>query len=188
MNPELWTRLEDQALWHLEHADQRPPRDTTRGMALQLRLWRYPRSGVHLSWSVILPVRDYRGRRAVVREVAWDRIADWKHRMAPLETLKRRQVLEPSLRSRDSEVSWEDLMPFLDVIGGFRSPMPLAAPATSSPHDAFGLEGYRSLAHIRLQWAGRGPRGWGDTIAWVGRLRELLVRSMHDRDTEAGQG
>ena len=188
MNPEPWKSLEARALWLLEHADQLPPRETLRGMALQLRLWRYPRSGPHVSWSVILSVREYRARRAVVREVTWDRLADWKQRMAPLAALKRRQGLEPSIRSRDSEVGWDDLAPFLDVVGGLRSPIPARDPAIPSKGDAFGLEGYRSMAHVRLLWNGRGPRGWGDTIAWIGRLREVLVRSMRDRDTGTGNG
>ncbi len=188
MNIELWKTLEVEALWQLEHADQLPPREVTRGMALLLRLWRYPRSGPHVSWSVILSVRDFRARRAVVREVVWDRLADWKQKMAPLEALKRRQVPAPSVRSRDSEVSWADLAPFLDAVGGLRSPIPARNPALPCREDAFGLEGYRSMAHVRLQWNGKGPRGWGDTLAWVGRLRTLLVRSMRERETEAKLG
>ncbi len=188
LKSESWKRLEVQALWHLEHADQSQPRDLLRGMALQLRLWRYPRSGEYVSWSVILSVREFKSRRAVVREVAWDRLSDWKHRMGPLETLKRRQVLEPSIRCRDSEVNWNDLAPFLDVVGGLRSPMPPRDPAAPSKEDAFGLEGSRSMAHIQLQWNGKGPRGWGDTVAWIGRLREVLIRSMRERDTAAKRG
>jgi hypothetical protein len=184
-NPGLWQRLEEQALWTLEHADQLPPRELTNGMALQLRLWRYPRSGAHASWNLILPVRDVRARRAVVREVVWDRIADWELRMAPRETLKRRQIQVPTIRSRDAEIAWEELMPYLDMVGRLRSPMPILAAATPSTRDAFGLEGYRSMGHLRLQWHGRGPRGWGDTIAWIGRLRRLLVGSMREREPEA---
>jgi hypothetical protein len=188
MNPELWKSLEGQALWLLEHADQLPPREPLQGMALQLRVWRYPRSGAHVSWSVILSVREFRAKRAVVREVVWDRLADWKQRMAPLEALKRRQILAPSIRSRDAEVNWADLEPFLDRVGGLRSPTPPLLPRVPSKEDAFGLEGYRSMAHVRLQWSGKGPRGWGDTVAWIGHLRQTLVRSMRERDREARRG
>ena len=84
---EAWKRMEALALWSLENADQLPPREVTLGMGIMLRHWRYPRSGDHVSWSLILPARDYRTRRAVVREVAWDRMADWKRMNAPLEAL-----------------------------------------------------------------------------------------------------
>jgi hypothetical protein len=185
MNPEFWKPLEAQALWFLEHADQLPPREPLHGMAMQLRVWRYPRSGAHVSWSVILPVREYRARRALVREVVWDRLADWKHRMTPLGTLKRRQILAPSIRNRDSEVNWVDLAPYLDGVGGLRSPIPPLLPKVLTKEDAFGLEGFRSMAHVRLQWSGKGPRGWGDTVTWIGRFRETLVRSMREREIEA---
>ncbi len=180
MNVQVWKTLESQALWLLEHPDQSPLRDTTRGMALQLRLWRYSHSGPHVSWGVFLSVRDYRTRRGVVRETVWDRLKDWKDRMTPLEALKRRQVEEPAILSRDAEVSWHDLESFVDRLAGLRSPSPVFAP-TSSKGDVLGLEGYRSLAHVRFQWEGKGPRGSREAVACTGQLRALLVRALRER-------
>jgi hypothetical protein len=97
--------MEALALWSLENADQLPPREATVGMAIMLRHGRFPRSGDHVSWSPILPGRDYRVRRALLREVRLDRLADWKRLNAPLEALKRRQGIEPSLRVRDAELA-----------------------------------------------------------------------------------
>lgn len=188
MTPDQWNQLETEALWQLEHPDQLPPRDLFRGMAMQLRLWRHARSGPRVSWSILLPVREFRTRRAVVREVVWDRIADLKRRRNPLEALKRRQGAGPAIRCRDAEVDWSDLSPYLDIVGGLRSPMPVIAPKDPPKVDSFGLEGHRSIAHIRLHWEGKGPRGWGDTVAWVGRLRDVLIRAMRERDTEVRQG
>ena len=184
MNAERWNRLQDQARWILEHADQSSPREVLQGMALQLRLWQYPRSGDHVSWSIILPVRDYRGRKTVVREISWDRRADWKQGMTALKSLKRRPLLEPSIHVRDAELDWADLAPFLDAAG--RLPMGALAgvPLAASEEDACGLEGYRSLAHIRLAWLNKGPRGWGGTIAWFSRFRRLLIRAMRERESE----
>lgn len=138
----------DRALWILGHADQEEPREPLRGMALQLRLWRYRRAGLHVSWSIILPVRDYRDRSAVVREASWDRGA--------------------SVRIRDVDLAWSDLAPFLDSAGGLR-PGGAAVPDTAAVSS--GLEGTRSFAHIRLEWAGQGPR-------WFGQFRNLLVRAL----------
>jgi hypothetical protein len=184
MNPESWKRLEDRALWLLEHADQSPPSEHLRGMALQLRLWRYPRSGARESWSIILPVREYRERRAVVREVAWDRPADWKRTRARIKSPKVLDILTPSVRIRDAEMDWTALAPFLDAAG--RLPMSTLGGPPHAPleEDAFGLEGFRSLAHIRLEWSGRGPGGWRATTAWFGKFRRLLVQAMKHRDTE----
>jgi hypothetical protein len=154
-------------------------------MALQLRLWHYPRSGARESWSIILPVREYRERRAVVREAVWDRPADWKRTRTRIKNLKRREISAPSIRIRDAEMDWTELAPFLDAAG--RLPMSAlgAAPLGPSREDAFGLEGFRSLAHVRLGWSGRGPRGWRATLAWFGKFRRLLVRAMKERDAES---
>lgn len=176
-----WNRLEERALWLLEHPDQSPPRELLRGMALQLRLWRYRPSGPHVSWMILLPVPDYRARRGVVRETVWDRLKDWKVRTSAVQASKRRQVEDPAILIRDAEVSWDDLEPFVTRCAGLRSPSPALDPA-SSKEDAFGLEGYRSLAHVRLQWFGKGPRAWRETVAWIGRLRGLLVRALRERE------
>jgi len=178
-----WMQLEAQARWRLEHPDQAPPRDATSGMALHLRLWWYPRSAPHVSWSVILSVRDQRSARAVIREVVWDRPADRRSRENPVQNLKRRQALAPTIRSRDGEMTWEELSPFLDVIAGMKSPVLACSLDDPSPKDVFGLEGHRALAHVRIEWSDKGPAGWGKTLAWIGRLRRSLAQSLRDRDT-----
>jgi len=188
MNPENWLKLEARAQWVLAHAEQCPPSEALRGMALQLRLWRYPRSGPHLSWSLIVPAKEYRERRAIVREVRWDRPSDWQAATAPLRALKRRDPIDPSVRLRDAEIGWADLGPFLDAASRLLAKNLGKDPSLPSAEDGCGLEGFRSLAHIRLEWAGKGPRGWGATIAWFERFRKTLVRIMDERDTRASGG
>ncbi len=185
MIPEGWTKLEAEARWTLEHADQAAPRELHHGMALQLRLWHVSAAGVHQSWSVIVPVREYRERRAVIREVRWDRDVDWTRATSPLAELKRRPLPPPSLRVRDAELGWAELSPYLAEAGGL--PMKGVPGRETGPapgEDVSGLEGYRSLAHIRLEWAGKGPRGWGDTHAWFTRFRKRLARVMRERETD----
>jgi hypothetical protein len=186
MNPETWRTLEAQAQWTLAHVDQCPPREALRGMGLQLRLWRYPRSGPHLSWSLIIPVRDYRARPAVIREASWDRSADWQATMGPMNALKRRARLVPSIRLRDADVDWSDLAPFLDAAGRLPVERLGTDPSLPSEEGGCGLEGFRSLAHVRLEWAGKGPRGWGATITWFEQFRRMLVRIMEERATPNG--
>lgn len=182
MSADPWKSLETEALWSLEHADQLPPREVTHGMALLLRHWSYPRSGDHVSWSLILPARDYRTRRALLREVAWDRLADWKRRTAPLAALKRRQELQPSLRIRDAELSWEELSPHLERLGGMCGTIPVTRAVGASKADEFGLAGHRSLAHLTLRWSGKGPRSWSQALSDIGKLRTLFVRTMKERE------
>lgn len=188
MNPQNWEKTEHQARWVLAHADQSPPTEHLRGMGLQLRLWHYAHSGDHLSWSLILPVRDYRERRGVVREVTWDRSSDWKQAMTPIKKLKRRALPAPSVQIRDAEVDWAELAPFLDATGRLPTKSLPGDASWSSKDDVSGLEGFRSLAHIHLEWAGNGPRGWGTRVAWFDRFRRVLARIMRERDTQAREG
>jgi hypothetical protein len=182
MNLDLWVVLESEALWQLEHPDQLPPREDTNGMALLLRHWRYPRSGEHVSWSALLPVRDYRSRRAVIREVVWDRLADWKRRNDELGALKRRPGFPASVRVRDAELSWDELSPHLDALGALRTPPGPAVPAPSK-EDAFGFQGHRSLAHVRLRWSGKGPRSWAESLSRIAcrALPAPQAQQCHDK-------
>ena len=185
---ESWKRMEALALWSLENADQLPPREVTLGMAILLRHWRYPRSGDYVSWSLILPARDYRTRRALLREVAWDRLADWKRTSAPLEALKRRPAQEPTLRVRDAELGWEEIAPFLLKLGGVSGTIPASRTGESSTLDAFGLQGHRSLSHVALRWSGKGPRSWSDALSAIGKLRSVFVKALREREREPETG
>ena len=119
-----------------------------------------------------------------MREVAWDRLADWKRRSAPLEALKRRQEAEPTVRTRDADLSWDEISSHLRSLGGVCGTIPASPAGKASTRDAFGIEGHRSLAHLRLRWTGKGPRSWSETLSGVGKLRSLFVRTMRERDRE----
>jgi len=178
-----WAEIGREALWSLEHADELQPREPTRGMARLLRLWRYPRSGPYVSWSILLPAREYRSRRSLIREVSWDRLKDWKLARAPQQALKRRQALGATLICRDAELEWEELSPSMDGLGGLWWRMPPQAKPDPAD-DEFGLEGFRSLAHVKLQWRGKGPRGWAEPVGRITKLRGLLLRCMRDRESQ----
>jgi hypothetical protein len=137
---------------------------------------------------LVVPVRDYRGRRTVVREVRWDRSSDWKSTMAAPRALKRRVPSAPSVHFRDAEVAWTELAPFLDAAGRLPAKDLGADPGLPSEEGIRGLEGFRSLAHVRLEWAGTGPPEWGVTIIWFERFRDTLVRIMDERDTRSRRG
>lgn len=167
MNARDWKNVTDRAAWLLRNADQAAPRENLQGMALQLRLWRYPFSGVHVSWSILLPAREYRARKSIVREASWD----------PSRERKRRAAVEPDVRIRDADIAWEDLAPFLNKAGGFHPGITGIVAASESGRGVAGIEGSRAFAHVRLEWSGRGPRAWSATIAWFERFRRLLARS-----------
>jgi len=168
MNAREWKTLTDQASWLLRNADQTPPRDHLQGMALQLRLWRYPSSGAHVSWSILLPVREYRTRPSIVREASWN----------PSRERKRGAAVDPDVRLRDAEIDWADLSPFLEKAGGFHPGITGLVAASATGMSVAGVEGSRSLAHVHLEWSGRGPRAWAGTIAWFERFRKLLARTL----------
>src|SRR5436190_23171406 len=166
MNAKNWKILSDQEAWLLRNADQAAPREHLHGIARHLRLWRYPSSGAHVSWSILLPVREYRARMSIVREASWN----------PSRERKRGAGVEPDVRLRDTEISWEDLSPFMEKAGGFH-PLTTGIVAASAPGKGVaGVEGSRAFAHVRLEWSGRGPREWSATIAWFERFRRLLAR------------
>jgi hypothetical protein len=168
MNAKDWKTFAGRATWMLSNADQASPRENLPGMALQLRLWRYPCSGVRVSWSILLPVRDYRARRAIVREASWD----------PSRERKRKAGAEPDVRIRDAEIDWKVLSPFLDKAGGFHPGISGTVAPSAAGTSVAGVEGSRSYAHVRLEWSGRGPRAWAETIAWFERFRKMLARAL----------
>ena len=160
-----WRTLRDRATWLLRSSDQAPPREKLHGMGLQVRLWRYPTGGICVSWSVFVPVRDYRGRSPIVRKASWD----------PARERKRGAGVEPEIRIRDIEIDAADLEPFLKTAGGFLPDM-IGTVAPSAPGASVaGVEGSRDLSHVRLEWTGRGPRASAATIAWFERFRQLLA-------------
>jgi len=183
MNASEWKTLEDQALWLLGHADQAPPREALQGMMQQLRIWEYLRTGAYTSWTVILSAREVKGKRAVVREVRWERPADWKSRARAVAPLKRRRDVEPSIQIRDADLEWASLDPFLDFIGGLQFEPAGSTSLLPVEDDVFGLEGFRSYAHIRMEWMGE-PKSRA-TIGWYRKFRKLLAGTIRDREREA---
>lgn len=166
MNARDWKALADRAAWLLRNADQAWPRENLQGLALHLRLWHFPSRGVHLSWTILLPVRDYRARRAIVREASWD----------PSRDRKRRAVVEPDVRIRDTEIDGADLAPFLKTVGGFHPGTTGIVAPIATDTSVSGVEGSRGFSHVRLEWSGRGPRG-AATVAWFNGFRKLLARA-----------
>ena len=152
-------------------------------MLQQLRIWEYLRTGMYTSWTVILSARDYKGKRAVVREVTWDRPTDWKNRARTVASLKRRREVDPAVRIRDADLDWKDLNPFLEFAGGLHFEPPGTASLLPVEDDVFGLEGFRSYAHIRLEWSGA-PRNRA-TMGWFRKFRKLLLDAIKDREREA---
>ena len=136
-------------------------------MALQLRLWHYPPAGVHVSWSILLPVREYRAKKAIVREASWN----------PSRERKRAAGVDPDVRLRHALIDWKDLSSYLDEAAGLRAEAAAPMPPGKTSR---GLEGSRSFAHVRLEWSGRGPRAWAPLIGWFERFRELLVRAFRE--------
>src|SRR6185503_6198778 len=173
MNAKDWKIVTDLAACLLRNSDQAAPRENLQGMALQLRLWRYPCSGVHVSWSILLPVRVYRARMSIVREASWD----------PSRERTRKAGDEPHIRIRDAEIAWEDLASFLDKAGAFHPGTTGIVAASGPGRGVAGVEGSRAFAHVRLAWSGRGPRAWSATIAWFERFRRLLSRACRESAT-----
>jgi len=182
MNTDLWRTLEEQALWLLAHGDQGSPRESIQAMAQELRLWRYLRNGAYTSWGILMPVRENRGKRALVREVTWDRPRDWKRSMGTVEHLKRRPSNDPSLKIRDAELRWTELAPFLDWAAGLPPGLSGPIPPRNSVEHLYGLEGFRSFTHLRFEWAGDGPPAWAPTRLRFLRFLKFLGQELKERE------
>jgi hypothetical protein len=90
-----------------------------------------------------------------------------------------------TIHVRDAEISFKDLNPFLE--GAARLFVPEAPFEDSvSQEDLRGIEGYRSMAYLRMEWRGSGPREWAETIRWVTQLQALMVTSLKDREEVDG--
>lgn len=95
--------------------------------------------------------------------------------------LKRGRSEDPSLRLREAWVDTEPLEPLLvqapDVLQ-------TRAPRQDLASDSciYGLEGFRSLAHARIEWSRADEEGGSDLVGWAVRLRSLLRTSLSDRE------
>lgn len=179
-DPESWTRLSDRARWGLEHPDQSSPPRIPPDLTLRFRLWSYPSRGPHLSWGLFLPL--WNDGQALVRESRWNAPSDRRRLSSRLATLKRRHLESPDLRLRDAVVDPDRLAPFLLQAPEILSTWAPAAPEDVAPADC-GLEGYRSLTHVRLEWAHADEERAAGVVAWAVRLKRLLRSSLSERET-----
>lgn len=182
MDTVRWDELRRKALWMLEHADELAPREPLEGMGAQLRLWSYPVEGPLASWTLLLgrgPVAER--RRPLVREVVWDRPRDQERGDLVLPRRRRPAKADPTVTIRDAEVSWDEVSPFMARATALTAPLPEATAGPGREEGRCGIEGYRSMAYLRLEWRGRGPAAWGPAVRWVTRLRRLLARAIQER-------
>jgi hypothetical protein len=177
-----WTALEHLAWWSLEHAGELPPQDAVAGMGTQLRVWHHPAAGPWMSWTVILGVGPVSNeKRPVVRQVAWDRAGDRARIDALWPELYRAKAIPPCVVVRDAELSWSALQPFMDEATRLSGPLPSGGKEPPRPQRRSGIEGYRSMAYLRVEWCDDGPAEWRGVIAWVLRLQRLLATTIEER-------
>src|SRR5579872_6502969 len=172
MAREPWSQMEKRAFWALEHADELSPRDPILGRRSQLRLWEYSSQGPYRTWTVFLA--EGRGAgigRALVREVVWNRSADRKRITSKTEQLRHRSKAAPSIRVRDAEVAGEELTPFLAEATRLSDALPAPLEKDMSG-DRFGIEGFGSMAYLRVEWRDEGPPEWAKTVTWISRRSE----------------
>ena len=176
-----WENIERKALWSLEHAHDLAPRETVAGMMPLLRIWDYRPLESYTSWTILSSGETGALDRPMVREVVWSRRQDEEHQALVNRKDKLRTKSQSTIRVRDARLSTEDLRPFMDAAG--RRFVPSIPPEHSaSQGNSCGIEGYRSLAYLRMEWRGSGPPEWDETIRWVTSLRDLLIASLKERE------
>ncbi len=185
MAANTWESIEKNALWALEHATDLSPRDPLEGMAPLLRLWEYCSEGTYTSWTILSSPGSDNSGRPKVREVVWNRRQDEKGQASAHRKQKLRTKPQSTIRVRDAEVSSKDLAPFSEAVTRLVVPA-ISAPESAASGDAYGIEGYRSLAYLRMEWRGSGPAEWAKTIRWVARLRDLLMAALKEREEVEG--
>ena len=185
MNIDSWESLEQRALWLLAHPDQGSPQEVLQGMSQMLRLWCYRRRGSFIAWSILLPSDRTLGKRALVREVAWNRPLDRRHDASTVGGLKRRHSSHPTLRTRDAEVDQGELAPFLDWAAGLSPGWPGPSLPPTSAEDIYGLEGFQFLTHLRLEWMGDGPAEWTSIRRRFNEFVEFLAAELKEREIQS---
>lgn len=181
-DPDPWAALAGRALWSLEHPDQIPPLERLDGRTLLLRLWRYRRWSPHRAWGIFTAART--PADPLVREVRWNAVADLRRMTSSVQALKRRSSVRPSLRVRDAVVGAPRIGPFLEEAPRI---LPIARPSPRAGlrplRDVVGIEGYRSLTPVRVEWEERSPDVGPAVRAWVARLQALLESALRERET-----
>ena len=185
MAANTWESIEKNALWALEHAADLSPRDPLEGMAPLLRLWEYCSEGAYTSWTILSSNGSDNSGRPKVREVVWKRRQEEKRQASADRKRKLRTNLHSAVRIRDAEVSSKDLAPFSEAASRLFVPA-ISAQASAPQGDAYGIEGYRSLAYLRMEWRGSGPPEWAKTIRWAAHLRDLVTAALKEREEVEG--
>jgi hypothetical protein len=181
MAMDTWESVEKGALWALEHAQELSPGGPVERMTPLMRLWAYSPQGAYTAWTILSPVKSDDLGNPMVREVVWRRRRDEKH----MASVNRKHMLrtkpQSTIHFRDAEVSSEELGRFVETAARLFVPA-IVKEDTVPQSEACGIEGYGSLAYLRMEWKASGPVEWAEIIAWVTDLRELLVASLKERE------
>ena len=181
----LWETLEHGARWALEHAPDVSPISHLRGMVALLRLWAHSDGESYTSWTILVPIGSEQRSSPMVREIVWNRGQDERRLAAEHRRHKARTKVRPTIHVRDANLSAEHIDPYLAAAA--RLFVPAKTFRDSLPAESIlGIEGYGSMAYLRMEWQGPGPVEWADTIIWVARLRDLLIASLKERETAGG--
>jgi hypothetical protein len=84
---------------------------------------------------------------------------------------------------RDAEVAWHVLSPLMKRAARFPTFLPGATDNAPTADDQFGIEGYGSMAYLRIEWTDDGCDEWREVINSISRLREALMEAIDERAT-----
>jgi hypothetical protein len=177
---QLWGELEAQAQRWLEHPKEVEPRDAIRRYGSLLRLWHYPAFAPQQTWTILTPGRKGApGSRPVVREVTWDRPADYQRVIDPVQEVQVRVAgWNPSITLREAVLPEDELQALLEVGSNLSVPLLVFAKSVGLDGAYFGLETYEFSPHARVQWWCDGPVEWRHFTDWVTELRGFLQRCL----------
>ena len=173
MANETRLRLNRRGYWALEHAGELPVARPTRRKPL-IRLWIYSTEGVDTSWTLLSPLWLLGPGTPVVREVLWTHGQDEHGLESNVKKRDGDRGDEPTLQVRDMEISAWDQDYCRDVASRLTVPT-LRTPPAVPRWSCSGIEGYGSLASLRIEWRGAGPLEWSDVIRRVTELRRRMT-------------
>ena len=142
---------------------------------LLLRLWHYPSFGRHISWFVYSPLPRYqKSDSPLVREVVWDRPFDTQRLSDPLKGLRHGFSVEPTISSRQAEISLGELELKLANLRSIILPVFVDDGSVGIDGEGFGIETFGFTSSIRLAWWSGMPKEWEPIIEWAQDMRRFL--------------
>lgn len=171
-----WRKLESEAENLLNNPYLLTENATSKFYKPILRLWIYPSFSPYKVWIFNEPdFRTVKPNNLIIRQIIWDREADYQRLANPLEGLKKGFHINPDFETKSAEIQKENF----DEI--FENLKRIHFPAFANYGKAIGLDGVRygietlDFSHrTNISWWSVYPEEWKNLIDWFEKTTNYL--------------